>query len=244
MNLTDLPVDLFIKKLTYLPFKDAISVCRTNTRSLNYCTNPQYKHIWKLLIDNTFSYTFNYNDNLQKIWRHLNVDEGTYNYLVYANLVKLLDPITQLRIYYKQGDMESFDSKLFSDQQRFIAYYMLGNIEAAIEYLPDETYQPFIDSMKGNLDKKWLDMILLIMAENGSPLGVSMAVKQGANVNIMNSLPLRVASQRGNLGTVQSLVENGARVRLDDNIFINSALREASLNKHPEIVKYLKSKGA
>ncbi len=38
-HLSQLPVDLFIKEITYLPFDEVISVCQADTTLHNYCTN-------------------------------------------------------------------------------------------------------------------------------------------------------------------------------------------------------------
>lgn len=54
MDLTTQPIDLFITQLTYLPFKDVKSLCSSNKKSFDYCTNPKYNNNWKKLIDDTF----------------------------------------------------------------------------------------------------------------------------------------------------------------------------------------------
>ena len=94
--------------------------------------NPQ----WKTLIDNTFKHIYNYEDKLNEIWIELSLPIDTYNYLVYTGLVKLLDPITQLMIYYKQGYMKSFNSEKYNQTQRFLAMFLLGKKDKIEQYLP------------------------------------------------------------------------------------------------------------
>ena len=142
--LSQLPVDIFIKNITYLPFDDVISVCSANVRLHSYCNNPKYNNNWKGLIDNTFSNIHGYYDYLKKIWKDLNYDGEIYNYLVYTQLIKLLDPITQLMIYYKKGDMNSFDSDNFNNKQRLLAMFLLGKKDLIKKYSTFEL-QSFID---------------------------------------------------------------------------------------------------
>ncbi len=117
--LSQLPVDVFIQNITYLPFDDVISVCKTNTTLHNYCSDPKYNNRWRKLIYDTFGNIYNYQEKLEQIRSNLGLNKGTYNYLVYTHLVKLLDPITQLMIYYRQGDMKSFDDPQYNNTQRF-----------------------------------------------------------------------------------------------------------------------------
>ena len=121
--LSQLPVDLFIQNITYLPFDDIVSVCIANQKLHAYCSDPKYTNHWKKLIDNTFSNIYDYPNKLKEIWVKLGLNKNIYNYLVYTQLVRLLDPITQLMIYYKQGDMKSFDNPKFNDIQRFLAFF-------------------------------------------------------------------------------------------------------------------------
>ena len=88
--MNQLPVDVFIKEITYLPFSEVINVCQANTTLHKYCTNLDYNNNWKLLIDDTFSGIHNYQEKLKQIRLKLNLNEGIYNYLVYSHLVKLL----------------------------------------------------------------------------------------------------------------------------------------------------------
>lgn len=117
--LTNLSVDLFIQHITYLPFTDVISICSANKKLHGYCMN--YNNHWKRLIDNTFSIVYDYQNKLREIQTKLGSDDSpegeskrslekqTYNYLVYTQLINILDPVTQAMIYYKQKDWKSFD---------------------------------------------------------------------------------------------------------------------------------------
>ena len=140
----NLSADIFIKHITYLPFTDVINLCHTNKKFHTYCTYPKYRIPWKALVLNTFGNIDNYQEKLEKTWLGLGLDKDSYNYMVYVNLVKTLDPITQLTIYYKQGDMVSFDSDMFNLTQRFLTLFLLGKKESMKEYLPSQAYQPFI----------------------------------------------------------------------------------------------------
>ena len=106
--LSQMNVDVFIQSITYLPFQDVVSVCSANKTLHSYCNDPRYNKKWKRLIDNTFGKVYDYQNKLQQIWNKLGYKQPTYNYLVYTQLVKLLDPVTQAMIYYRQGDMDSF----------------------------------------------------------------------------------------------------------------------------------------
>src|SRR5680860_967420 len=101
MNLSELPIDLFMKQITYLPFDDVINICNTNKKLHDYCTNPDYNTRWKALINKTFSSIPNYNQKLEEVWLLLGYDKNKYNYIVYTKLIKTLDKITQAMIYYK-----------------------------------------------------------------------------------------------------------------------------------------------
>ena len=111
--LSHVPVDVFIKQITYLPFDKVIDICsKTNKKLHSYCSDSKYNNQWKSLIDNTFKHIDKYDDKLKSIWTKLNVLDNTYNFLVYTGLVKLLDPIVQLEIYRRQGDDKSYQKTL------------------------------------------------------------------------------------------------------------------------------------
>lgn len=101
MNLSDLPPSLLISKMTYLPFKDVVSLCNTNTSLQEICTSDKYRNDWKSLIDDTYG-NISYYQSLVK-----NNPNIKYDYLLYTDLINQLDPTIQLAIYEKQGDTES-----------------------------------------------------------------------------------------------------------------------------------------
>ncbi len=238
--LSQLPVDLFIQQMTYLPFDDVISVCQANTTLHNYCINSKYNNNWKNLIDNTFSSIYNYDDYLKEIRNKLKVNDTVYNYLVYTHLVELLDPITQLMIYYRQGD-KIFDSPNFTNVQKFLALFLLGKKDKMKIYLPSDNYLPFINMLEGDkISQNILDKLLAEMAEEGSVKGLSMMLSKGADVHADDDYSLIIAIQHGHLEVVKYLTEHGSNVHgLND-----CALAWASQKGHLEIVKYLVEQGA
>jgi hypothetical protein len=116
MNISDLPADLVISKMTYLSFNDVISLCNTDKRLHKICTNSKYSTNWKLLIDQTYKGT-EYYDNLDKT----NLE---YNYILYTNLIHYLHPYVQLKIYQRQGDQENIERTILKIR-------MLDRIEQA-----------------------------------------------------------------------------------------------------------------
>ena len=231
--LSGLPVDLFIQHITYLPFEDVISLCSTNTTLHNYCSNPSYNNNWRKLIDDTFENIYNYQEKLKQTRNKLNINEGVYNYLVYSHLVKLLDPITQLMIYYRQDDMKSFDSPNYNNIQRFLALFLLGQKDKMKNYLPSDAYLPFINMLEGHkIDQ---NKMLIEMAKEASVQGISLMLSKGADVHAQNDSALRWASRNGHLEVVKYLTEIGANIHADND----SALRLASSNGQSDVVKYL-----
>lgn len=120
IDLSNLPVDIFIYQITYLPFSDVVSVCQSNSKLHDYCVNPKYNLQWKKLIDDTFGNIMYYNIHLKNLWKKLNMVPGTYNYIIYTQFIKTLHPSDQLRIYYKQGDMTAFNDPRFNDHWRLV----------------------------------------------------------------------------------------------------------------------------
>ena len=236
--LSKLGPDLFIKHITYLPFKDVINICQANKKVHNYCTNPQYSVRWKVLVQNTFSHLSNYEDKLEQIQSDLGLDKNDYDYLVYTNFVKLLDPITQLMIYYRQGDRDSFNDNEFNNTQRFLALFLLGKKEEMKKYLTSSAYQPYIDLLDGKeIDKNILNKMMIEMAKQGNIRGVEyFLTDKGADIDDA----LRWSSQKGHLEVVKYLVSKGADIHADNDF----ALRFAGYNGYLEVVKYLVFKGA
>jgi hypothetical protein len=240
-RLSQLPVDVFIQQITYLPFKDVMSICSANTTLRSYCSDPKYRNKWKLLIDSTFQNIYGYQDKLSEIWVKLNLERDTYNYLVYTKLIHILDPITQLIIYYHQGDMDSFNKTIYNNTQRFLALFLLGKNQLIEKYIPDESYIPFISLMKGQkVSFEDLGMMMTIMAMWGNVLGTTMLLKRGADINTDDNLALRLASERGHLDVVKLLLDRGADVHAEDD----QALRWASKHGNLDVVKVLLDQGA
>ena len=131
-TILDLPVDIFINIIAYLSFNDVINVCQSNSKLYNYSTG--YNTRWKALINNMFSFIDNYDDKLEQIKIKIGIDENIYNYLVYTKLLDLLDPISQLMIYHRQGDMVSFDDDKYTKVQKFLSLFLL-NKKCIINYL-------------------------------------------------------------------------------------------------------------
>ncbi len=239
--LSHLPVDLFIKEITYLPFDNVITICTSNTTLHNYCTNSRYNNNWRSLIDNTFGNIYNYNNHLKEIRNKLNINDGVYNYLVYSRFVKLLDPITQLMIYYRQKDMNSFDDPKFTNTQKFLSLFLLGDVNEMRKYLPSNKYLSYISMLEGQkIDQNILNWMLVEMAKERSVKGVSMMVSKGGDIHVHNDDALRWASLRGHLEVVKYLIEKGANIHADND----GALGWASLKGHLDVGRYLVEHGA
>ena len=120
MSIDLLPADVFIYELTFLPFSEVINLCGANTKFHRYCSDPQYNNSRRRLIENTFGNIYNYPEKLKRIQDKLiqdkKLDVPRYNYLVYTQLINLLDPVTQLMIYHRQGDSVNFYDKKFNNQ--------------------------------------------------------------------------------------------------------------------------------
>ncbi len=243
-RLSKLPIDLFIKELTYLPFDSVISVCQNNTTLHNYCIDPKYNTNWKLVTDNTFSSIDNYHDKLKETWSKMMVPDNTYNYLVYTHLVKLLDPITQLMIYYRQGDIASFNDPKFDKSQRFLSMFLLNNINGMKDHFPDDSYLPFINLLENKkVNIQELIVMLFHMVQNGNIKGVKIFLEKGADDDILaatGGYVLQIASKYGQLNVVKYIIGVGVDVHVDDD----EPLIVASKNGYLDIVKYLISKRA
>ena len=245
--LSRLPVDIFIKEITYLPFDNVITICTSNKTLHNYCANPDYNNNWKQLIDNTFGNIHGYQEKLKEIRNGLNLGEGTYNYLVYTHLVKVLDPITQLMIYYRQGDIKSFDSSEFWNAQRFLALFLLGKRNELEEkfsrsgryrFHAQLYYPSFINMLKGGETKQaTLDEMLGTMALEGSIQGIRYLTDRGANIHGNNEYAVQIAAKMGHLEVIKYLVNNGA----DISTYADRMLKSARNYGHSEVVEYIES---
>ena len=237
--MNDQPVDVFLKQITYLPFTGVVSLCSTNKKFNNYCTN--YPNRWQSLIDDTFSHIYDYQDKLDEIWTKLNMNPGTYNYIVYTNLIKLLDPITQLMIYHKQGDDDMFNSERYTESQRFLTLFLLGDNENIKKHIPGPwenfPYYLFLSDINGKTvhfsDK---NTMLGEMAKNGSIQGVNYFLTKGAGFR--ESIP--EAAREGREDMVRYLLKLG----VIDISYKNEALLAAAESDNMRIVKLLIENGA
>ena len=238
MNLSGLDINIFLDIVGYLDFDTVISICQVNKKLHKYFTG--YNNNWKLLIDNTYSSIEKYDEKLMQIQNKLNYNHNhnKYNHLVYTQLIKLLDPITQLMIYYRQGN-NKFDS--YKKEQQFLSLFLLNKKDVIKKYLPDDNYQPFIDLLNGHyISNEDLNWMLIERAKEGNILGIKYFENKGADIHADDDLSLRWASRYGHLEVVKYLIENGANVHAGDDY----ALILASICGHLEVVKYLIEKGA
>ena len=254
--LSSLPVEIFIQNITYLPFSEVITVCTVNKKLHNYCTDDKYKLYWKQLVDTTFGKVYGYEDKVKKVWKKLNLPENTYNYVVYTNMVRVLDPITQLLIYHRQNDEDSFNDHRFSDQNRFLALFLLRERGLITKYLPlsaDGDDGNFNTEVKGfpyymfiyEMDKKELTQIQLnrlmgVMAIHNNVAGVKYFINKGAQPDSGFGFAMVLSAQKGNTDVVKYLLEQGVDPDSDDGY----ALELASNNGHLDTVKVLVEKGA
>lgn len=244
-HLSQLPIDLFIQQITYLPFDDVISVCSSNKKLHSYCNDPKYNNKWKSLIDNTFGNIYNYKDKLKEIWDELNLGGNTYNYLVYTKLVKVLDPITQLMIYYRQGDMSSFNGSEYDNTDRFLAMFLMNRKDLIENYLPydyfeSQAYQPYVAMLyNGKISQDDLNDMLIPMIDAGNIKGIALILSKGADIHHDNDLPLRKAIKNGDLDIVKYLVEHGANIHANNNY----PIQLAEHHEHTEIIEYLRKQG-
>jgi len=221
----ELPVDLFIQQITYLPFDDVTNLCQTNKKFHEYCTNTRYENNWRSLIQNTFSQIDDYQDNLDLLLKKYN----GYNYHVYTNFITLLDPITQGMIYYKQGDMKSFEK--LTRKQKFIAMFFLGNKKVARNYL-NQGYSKYFNLMDGNYLKSDLDDILKDMIDENSLSGFKYVVKKGATIS---GFIFSQIIKQGRLKMLKYLVDIGTEI---NKLFL---LTLAGYNDKTDIINYLQS---
>lgn len=235
------PVDLFIKQITYLPFSDVISLCSTNKQFNTYCT--EYPNKWKMLIDNTFSQIYNYKDKLNEIWTKLNIEPNTYNYIVYTKLVNLLDPITQLMIYYRQNDKDMFNNEKYRNSQRFLALFLLGDKKNINNYIAGDIdiYYLFLADMNGKeLSDKDRNKMMIRMASEGSVLGTKYFIDKGVNPSVAGGSALIYAAREGHEDVVKYLLKLG----VDPNIDAGYGLYLSAMNGHLNVVKMLVEAGA
>ena len=85
-----------------------------------------------------------------------------------------------------------------------------------------------------------LDTNLLIAARDGDALTVRDSLRQGANANYRDSMPLRQAAGNGHLEAVSVLLEHGANI----NALNGAPLLRAVEWEHAQVALYLLEKGA
>lgn len=221
----ELPVDLFIQQITYLPFDDVTNLCQTNKKFHEYCTNPRYEDRWRSLIQNSFSQLDDYEDNLNILLKRYN----GYNYHVYTNFITLLDPVTQGMIYYKQGDMKSFEK--LTRKQKFIVMFFLGNKKLARNYLM-QGYSKYFGLMDGNYSSSDLDDILKDMITENSLSGLKYLIKKGA---VINGFTIGQIIKQNRLKMLKYLVEIGIEI---DKKFLLSL---ANLYMKTDMINYLQT---
>lgn len=248
MDKREYNIDVFLTKMTHLPFRGVVNACQSNSKFRNFCTSSNYNNNWRALIDNTFGDSYGYRDKLEKIWKDLNYQKDRYDYMVYSNLVKYLDTITQLMIYYRQDDMDSFNDPKYNNTERFVALFLLRD-RALVNYLPEgNIYQEFMRLYNGEtLDVNILSRLLRLVSQLRNVRIVKYLVEHGANINQGDgddgNTPVILASEEGHLEIVKYLVEQGANVDHVNNDGY-TPLISASYEGHLEIVKYLVEHGA
>ena len=237
-HLSQLPVDVFLQQITHLPYESVMAVCSANTKLRSYCSS-QYSNRWKALIDNAFSSRDDYLYEVRDIQNKLNLNEKEYNYKLYVELlITLLDPITQLMIYYRQKDWRSWDNPKFTPIQKFLALFLLNKKRDMKGYLPHEMYQSFIDMLDGkSVSQVNLDWMMTEMAQEGNMKGLLLMKEKGANIRANNDEALREAARYGHLAIVKYLTEQGLNIHAHDD----AALRWAESSGHTDVVKYLQS---
>jgi hypothetical protein len=100
--------------------------------------------------------------------------------------------------------------------------------------------QAQIISAQTNPNRQLMDAVYA-----GNLSGVQRAVSSGANVNDLNSEPLRMAAMYGHLQIVRYLVENGADPNLrNSSMYSQTPLIGAASKGHIDIVIYLVENGA
>lgn len=223
-----LPIDLFIQQVTYLPFNDVINLCQTTEKFQDYCTNPKYTNNWRRLIENTFSGLDDYETNLEELLKKYN----GYNYHVYTEFVKLLDPVTQAMIYYKQGDMKSFEK--LTTNQKFLAMFLLGNKNEMKKDSDLSWYMPFYRILNRDpvISMSDFNVAMRLMVYEGSLTGVKVLIKEGALV--YDDL-IKSAVAHNHLKIFKYFVESGVKF---DKI---SAIHVANFYGRKDILNYLKS---
>ena len=138
-HISQLPIDIFLKIITYLPYQSVIALAITNRKLRNY-SSLNYSSRWKCL-------TIKVSDDrsIKRLQQTLKYSQNQYDYKIYArSLIERLDPITRCMIYYQQKDMDSFDR--FDMGIKFLALFLLilrnKKIIDIMNYIPRNCYDP------------------------------------------------------------------------------------------------------
>ena len=238
-----LPVDLFMRQVTYLPYHSIIALCSTNVRLHNYCSVNNNR--WKPLILSTFSDLPNFTQTLKNMQKHLFDGADLYDYQVYTRLqASLLDPVTQAMILVRQGDMESFNK--LNPEVQFLALFLLNRRDIIKNYIPKYhsgyyptiylNYSKFLDILdKKEIDPEYLSALAALFAKWNNLRGVNLMRSKGVPLKDA----LKEASAAGQLNMVKYLVEHGADVHYNHMAFMG-----AIDNGNIDVVRYLVEKGA
>ena len=203
--LSKLPVEVFIYQITFLPFKEVQTICTSNTKLHSYCTDERYKNYWRNLIENTFSSVYGYEDKLKEVRNKLGLDQNAYNYLVYVHLIDVLDPLTQLMIYYKQKDMESFNSNKYNDRLRYWTMFLLRDRDGMLKYSKSERYhQDYMDLLDNKpVDPIYLDVMIAGVSAQGNVPGTKYFLDLGASITPTYMSTIAIT---GGLNTIRYLL--------------------------------------
>ena len=228
--LSNLPIDLFMKQITYLPYEEVIKVCQANKKLHNYCTN--YDLHWKNLILNAFGTLPDYQAILREIHEKLGSEQ--YNYSVYTQFVNYLDPDTLLLIYDKQKDYVNFDRVFQQADQisREIYRYRKtgkinirseenGNIIAALWLTSPGELIRIIKALKDPDDKDYARKFIRVTYKTASQ-------------EDLNDLAISFAEE-GNLKGLKRMLQ----LRADINAITIPSLEEAASYGHLDVIKYV-----
>lgn len=215
--LSQLPIELFMTQITYLPATEVDKICTINKKLHNYCTSSQYMLYWKNLIDAAYSRIPNYKSKLVEVRKVLGLEPDTYNYQIYTRFVTLIDPITQLHIYLRQKDMDSFNRVLSNLIQQYKQEYDYSN----------DSYYEYIVIYKA-IDKGYLNIVKYF-------------ADHGKNMNTNLFPVLARATWNGNLEIVKYLVEE---VGVNDPFLFDVLATSAKKEGYVSVSDYLIKRGA
>ncbi len=212
--------DLFFYLIPYLNFEDVVPFCSINKKFQKY--GKQYPDRWKLLIDQTYSFVYNY--SVQK-----------YNYLTYSYLIRDVDPISKLMIHLQRGNRKTLKKDHFVLLN--LANYLLKK---------DPVYSNSVPLLLGSFSEaakqfaKYGNMtgMLQMLAMIDFPVKITLAqdiltyAKEGyADVlqytfdpnNHWNVQALELACLYGRLRIVKFLVES--QVMISEAAFVNACIK-------------------